>query len=1102
MSIDRCWQFFQIAQPTNGTQMSPTRATVSSANVVNLGLGLAGRGLESGLEPGFRPSKPDAPLVSQFTSKLRNKIMLQRDFETLETMLADFDRNKGWISEFVQKGGLELLAINVGELRRDNDEWVDLEFLALTCMKHIVSCCSEVIDRMNYDVITLIVSSLISPSVVTRNLATGMLTLVIAHRASSAKQILNAIAKTIGVGSWISAACSMVSELWANRSQTASFRSSPAYLANEYALLTTFLMLSVVTATKNVRRHLEQHGLLSFFELAGKLNNSAINDLVRNYFEHEDEPSDSLQPETGYFENPSLERHAREILRSLSFLSQTRPPHEAERYFRLISLLVSHISQMKSIGDENLSFSIQLVLDRLSSDEVAMRATTESRHALKLLREYKKEISSLQHEIETLRKLRRPLVRINGMENRGKSESNKVGHRLERLAPKEIREPDATSTNGSVRVFNSSPSRASTSGGSYFEPYDDYKINSPEHPKDTNSVFAPPNSIAPPLPPFLQLKGPASIDAPPPPPPPPPPPSFLKPAPPTPPIPTSAPAPPPPPSFLKPAAAGPPVPPPLPKMSTSDPQKLGKRKDDTPKPVLRRPTSKLKQVHWDKLDDVSNTIWKTVDDAALASKLEELGVLDDLESQFYAVETKAFKPKAVVAKNTKRSFLSRDLQQQFGINLYQFSGLPEMEFVAKVLRCDRSLVQNSSLVDFFCNDALTEISPNLMRDFAPYSTNYIQNHKPKKDPAELDRLDRIYLELCFNLRHYWTERSKCISVCYNYERDLEDLGRDLQVLENAVEEVRESTSLVQVLYIIRGLGNFMNDASKSANGFKLSTLQRLKYLKDSKNTTTLLNYIEKVIRTRFSEYANFADEISAVHKAHNISIDTLASEFRELLRNVESCNKALTDGCLSDPTKLHPDDRIVSFAKSRIAVAQTKMREFDTKLTSVIDSFDELMEKFGERVKDESARGSFFSKFKLFVDDYRKAQADNARLEEEERAYEKRKRMMEEFKKSKCEQDQPQDNLIESLLDQLRTQKPTTKAPSVPLEVPEHAETQDISAKALQILQNLPRLDDVPDLPPSTPPRQSSSTQGSPDKLSMIPYLITETLSPSKGKDN
>ncbi|KAG7928560.1 hypothetical protein KL925_001860 [Ogataea polymorpha] len=1094
MSIDRCWQFFQIAQPTNGTQMSPTRATVSSSNVVDLGLGLAGRGLESGLEPGFRPSKPDAPLVSQFTSKLRNKIMVKRDFETLESMLADFDRNKGWISEFVQKGGLELLAINVGELRRDKSEWVDLEFLALTCMKHIVSCCNEVIDRMNYDVITLIVSSLISPSVVTRNLTTGMLTLVIAHRATSAKQILSAISKTIGLGSWISAACSMVSDLWGNRSQTAAFRSSPAYLANEYALLTTFLMLSVVTATKNVRRHLEHHGILSFFELAGQLNNSAINDLVRNYFEHEDEPSDSLQPETVYFENPSLERHAREILRSLSFLSQTKPPHEAERYFRLISLLVSHITQMKSIGDENLSFSIQLVLDRLSSDEVAMRATTESRHALKLLREYKKEISSLQHEIDTLRKLRRPLVRINGMQNREKSESDKVGHRPEKPAAKEIRDRD-----GSVKGSGSSTSRASNSGGSYFEPYDDYKISSPEHQKDTNSVCASPNSIAPPLPPFLQFEGAASINAPPPPPPPP---SFLKPASPTPPKPASAPAPPPPPSFLKPAASEPPVPPPLPKMPTSDPQKLGKRKNDTPKPILRRPTSKLKQVHWDKLDDVTNTIWKTVDDAALSSKLEELGVLDDLESQFYAVESKAFKPKAVVAKNTKRSFLSRDLQQQFGINLYQYSAIPEMEFVAKMLRCDRSLVQNSSLVDFFCNDALTEISPNLMRDFAPYSTNYIQNQKPKKDPSELDRLDRIYLELCFNLRHYWTERSKCISVCYNYERDLEDMARDLQVLENAVEEVRGSTSLVQVLYIIKGLGNFMNDASKSANGFKLSTLQRLKYLKDSKNTTTLLNYIEKVIRTRFSEYANFADEISAVHKAHNVSIDTLASEFKELLRNVEFCNKALTDGCLSDPAKLHPDDRIMSFAESRIAVAQTKIKEFDAKLTIVIDSFEQLMEKFGERVKDESARTSFFSKFKLFVDDYKKAQADNARLEKEERAYEKRKRMMEEFKKSKCEQEQPQDNLIESLLDQLRTQKPTTKAPSVPLEVPEHAETQDINAKALQILQNLPRLDNVPDLPPSTPPRQSPSTQGSPDKLSMIPYLITETLSPSKGKDN
>ncbi|KAH3661404.1 hypothetical protein OGAPHI_006811 [Ogataea philodendri] len=1102
---------------------SPTRVPISSGNVVDLGLDLAGKGLGSGLRAGFEFHSDTTARdghrrpVSRFIFKLRDRTLDVAGLRDLESVCAEIDRNRGWIGEFIAGNGVELIAINIGELYETGLVSAEFEFLALTCIKHIMSCFQDLAGRISYDVATLLVSCLVSRDIVNRNLVTGVFTLSIAHSKQCAKDIVHAIQKTVGLQTWLDSARDTISHTKVYETAGLLDRAHPVYLVNEYALLTTFFISSLVMETRGLRYNLEKYGLISFFESAAKLNNDGINDLIRNYFETDRAPSDqSMVSESSVsFENPHLEKYAGQILRSLTHLSEIKKPKDAEKCFKLISLLVDHVSELRSVGDDNIAFSIQMLFDRLSSDDMAIRATTESRHALKLLREYKKEIGELQKEIHNLTHLRKPLVRVNDRQSSvirissGRPIDTKDKENIHESAAKSVKE---------VHI-----KRAASNSNGYFEPYDNYQLTNDAGLASTTppaALAAPPppplpptlagvaSSVPPPpLPPFLQKGHPTppktagSV------PPPPPPPAFLKPA------GGAAPPAPPPPPFLKPSVpAAPPVPPPVPKLVSDTSQIVVQKKNAATEPhveptrpyVPRRPSSKLKQIHWDKLEDTSNTIWRSADDRQLSDKLNELGILEELENQFYAVEAKKFKTKPVEKRQTKLSFLSRDLQQQFGINLYQFASLSEDELVTKVLRCDKSIVQNSSLVDFFCNESLTDVSPNLMRSFAPYSRDFTKDHEPTKDPAELDRLDRVYLELCYNLRRYWTPRSKCVAMCLNYEHDLEDLRQDIQLVKTAVDAVSNSKALVQVLYIIKNLGNFMNDVSKTADGFKLSTLQRLKFLKDAKNTTTLLNYIERIVRTRFSEYASFVDEIKSVHQAHNISISNLETEFRDMKNGIDVCMKALTTGALSDSKLLHPKDRIVAYAKPILEKASDKVSELETLLQTTMADYNRLMEHYGEKPGDEGARNSFLAKFKTFVDDYKKAQVDSLRVEQEEKAYQKRKQMMEEFRKSKSEKDKPAENIVENLLDQLRTKRPASK----PRELPEHEETKDISNKALELLNSLPKLGNAPELTatcPATPESQSKVSrtgQGSPDKLSMIPYLITETMSPSKLKDN
>jgi len=61
--------------------------------------------------------------------------------------------------------------------------------------------------------------------------------------------------------------------------------------------------------------------------------------------------------------------------------------------------------------------------------------------------------------------------------------------------------------------------------------------------------------------------------------------------------------------------------------------------------------------------------------------------------------------------------------------------------------------------------------------------------------------------------------------------------------------------------VILTMGNFMNDASKQATGFKLGTLSRLVNVKDEKNQRSFMDYIEMSIRNKFPEWQSFVDEL-------------------------------------------------------------------------------------------------------------------------------------------------------------------------------------------------------------------------------------------------
>lgn len=546
--------------------------------------------------------------------------------------------------------------------------------------------------------------------------------------------------------------------------------------------------------------------------------------------------------------------------------------------------------------------------------------------------------------------------------------------------------------------------------------------------KKEPSPYGAPPPPPPALPDFLSTiaKEKAALPPHPPPPPPPPMPEFIsksetdlhK----------SIPPPPPLPGFISKSESDlvkkdsrPPPPPPLP--LTQPKLKVDtKIKIDMVSRALHKPSKKLKQLHWDKIQDevVKDTFWYDMQSYSKVQELKDLGVLTEIENLFTIKDIqKKTSPMSAVMKEELLSFLPRDLSQQFGINLHMFSALTEDELVMNVIKCNFDVLSNISVLEFFNKNELSSPSNNVLKNLMPYSTDYLNGKPSEKDVTELARADRIYVELCVNLRHYWRSRSRALLVIKTYEKDYHDLVSKIQRVDDSVKAIRDSKSLKNLFMIIRELGNFMN--RKQVEGFKLASLSKLSFIKDH-NQKTFLHYVEKVIRTAYPEYLKFLQELLILRETSRISVEQLSADIGTFTQSVRNIEKSMKSGNLSDPKVFHPNDRILSKIKPKMDEALLKCQILEDQHTFIIKDFDKLMTYFGEKPDDSVARSTFFQKFLDFANDFKRVQADNREAEEKEKIYEKSKEMMLQSKKArstKCAGEN-EDDVVDNLLKRLK----------------------------------------------------------------------------------
>jgi cytokinesis protein len=523
-----------------------------------------------------------------------------------------------------------------------------------------------------------------------------------------------------------------------------------------------------------------------------------------------------------------------------------------------------------------------------------------------------------------------------------------------------------------------------------------------DSPKTPADAGAPASAIPPPPPPPPGALGfPANIPPPPPmpgtnanipPPPPPPPPGKLgfgiPPPPPMPGMkgPPGIPPPPPMPGMPGDGSMPPPPPPPMPG---------GKRPGFLPKPGFHgapsvslsgpRPKKKLKALHWEKVDSPQTTVWATrgLTSEEKEEKYQELskkGVLEEVEKLFMAKEIKQLGKKQG-KKDEKKQIISRDLMHNFQISMAKFSSVSVEEFVRMVIHCDKRILDDPVVMEFLQKNDFCDVPDNTAKLMAPYSKDWTGPNagasNREQDPNELTREDQIYLYTAYELHGYWKSRMRALSLTRTYEIEYDEISNKLLEVSRVSESLRDSTSLISVLGLILDIGNFMNDANKQANGFKLSTLSRLGMLKDDKNESTFADLVERIVRNQYSGWEGFTDEIGGVITAQKINVEQLIQDAKKYIDNIKNIQMSLDAGNLSDPSKFHPEDKVAIIVQRSMKEARRKAEQLQVFLEDMQKSYDDIMAFYGEDPQDDGSRREFFAKLANFVQEWKVSLTSN-----------------------------------------------------------------------------------------------------------------------------
>ncbi|XP_066520200.1 formin-2 [Hoplias malabaricus] len=447
--------------------------------------------------------------------------------------------------------------------------------------------------------------------------------------------------------------------------------------------------------------------------------------------------------------------------------------------------------------------------------------------------------------------------------------------------------------------------------------------------------------------------------------------------PPPPPLPgTGAPPPPPPPPGPPgpPGACGPTLtfslgslPPPLPLGLYA----LGAAQEKAPRKGVVEPPRPMKPLYWTRIQihakkEMNPLIWEKIEEPTV--DFEEFV---ELFSKTAVKEKKKPLSDTITRSKTKQvvKLLNNKRSQAVGI-LMSSLHLDMKDIQHAVLNLDNTVVDLETLQALYENRAQADEVEKIEK--------HVKSLK-EKGAKPLDKPEQFLFQL--SQIPNFSGRVFCILFQSTFSECISSLHRKLDILQRVCKALQSGSAVMRVLGLVLAFGNFMNGGNRTrgqADGFALDILPKLKDVKSSDNSRSLLSYIVAYYLRHFDEDAGRETcvyplpEPQDLFQASQMKFEDFTKDLLKLRKDLRACTAEVEKVCsVSSEEHLQPfKDKMEEF----VSQAKTELEAQETQLSGTHKTFLELAVFFSVKPKSgekEVSPNTFFSVWHEFSTDFK-----------------------------------------------------------------------------------------------------------------------------------
>uniref|UniRef100_A0A672I0R4 Uncharacterized protein n=1 Tax=Salarias fasciatus TaxID=181472 RepID=A0A672I0R4_SALFA len=362
-----------------------------------------------------------------------------------------------------------------------------------------------------------------------------------------------------------------------------------------------------------------------------------------------------------------------------------------------------------------------------------------------------------------------------------------------------------------------------------------------------------------------------------------------------------------------------------------------------------------------KPNQINGTVFNEIDDERVLEELdlERFEELFKTRAQGPIVDVSCTKSKVAQKAVNKVTLLDANRSKNLAITLRKANKTTE-EICKAIEKFDLKALP-VDFVECLMRFLPTEAEVKVLRQ-------YERERRPLDQLAEEDRF-----MLLFSKIERLTQRMNIITFVGNFSDNVNMLTPQLNAIIAASASVKSSPKLKKMLEIILALGNYMNSSKRGCvYGFKLQSLDLLLDTKSTDRKMTLLHYIALIVKEKYSELANFYNELHFVDKAAAVSLENVLLDVRELGKGMDLIRRECS---------LHDH----SVLKGFVQASDSQLDKLQKDAKTAEEAFNSVVNYFGESAKT-TPPSVFFPVFVRFIKAYKDAVEENELRKKQEEA--------------------------------------------------------------------------------------------------------------------